>query len=70
MRKALSDWLASDPNRIDPSLHDFVGVPHHVGPACTVEELRADVDRFARTLLGYDWTNRRRASTTSRCQPE
>jgi hypothetical protein len=50
-----SDWLASDPNRIDASLHDFVGVPHHVGAACTVEELRADVDRFARTLLGYDW---------------
>jgi hypothetical protein len=22
----LSDWMASDPNRLDASLHDFVGV--------------------------------------------
>lgn len=51
----LSDWLASDPNRLDASLHDFAGVPDHAGSAPGVDELRADVDRFARMLLGYDW---------------
>jgi hypothetical protein len=50
----LSDWMASDPNRLDASLHDFVGVADYVGPVSTVDELRADVDRFARILLGYD----------------
>jgi hypothetical protein len=33
----------------------FVGVPGYVGTVCTVHELRVDVDRFARMLLGYDW---------------
>jgi hypothetical protein len=28
----LSDWLASDPNRLHASLHDFVGLPDYVGP--------------------------------------
>ena len=50
----LSDWLASDPDRLDASLSEFVGVPGYVGAVCTVHELRADVDRFARMLLGYD----------------
>jgi hypothetical protein len=51
----LSDWLASDANRLDASLCEFVGPPDYVGPVCTVDELRADLDRFARTLLGYNW---------------
>lgn len=50
----LSDWLASDPNRLEASLYGFVSVPDYVGPACEVHELRAEVDRFARLLLGYD----------------
>jgi hypothetical protein len=50
----LSDWLASDPNRLDASLHDFVGVPDYIGSAYRVDELRTDLDRFAR-MLGYDW---------------
>jgi hypothetical protein len=49
----LSDWLVSDPNRLDASLHDFVGAPDYVGPVCRVDELRTDVNRFARMLLGY-----------------
>lgn len=49
----LSDWLASDPNRLDASLHDFVAASDYVGPVCRVDELRTDVDRFARMLLGY-----------------
>jgi len=49
----LSDWLASDPNRLDASLYDFVEAPDYVGPVCRIDELRADVDRFARMLLGY-----------------
>jgi hypothetical protein len=32
-------------------------VPDYVGPACEVDELRAEMDRFARLLLGYDWAN-------------
>jgi hypothetical protein len=27
----VSDWLASDPNRLDASLYEFVGVPDDVG---------------------------------------
>ena len=46
-------WPA-DPDRLDASLSEFVGVPDYVGAVCTVGELRADVDRFARMLLGYD----------------
>lgn len=49
----ISDWLASDSNRLDASLYEFVGAPDHVGPVCTVDELRADVERFAGMLLGY-----------------
>jgi hypothetical protein len=41
--------------RLDASLSDFVGVPGYVGAVCKVDELRADMDRFARMLLGYDW---------------
>lgn len=52
----LSDWLASDPNRLDASLHDFLAVPNHIARACTIDELRADLNRFARTLLGYEQT--------------
>lgn len=51
----LSDWLASDLNRLDASLHDFVGVLDYVGSLEGVDELRADIDRFARMLLGHDW---------------
>ncbi|ASL09498.1 EsaT-6 like protein EsxP [Mycobacterium intracellulare subsp. chimaera] len=53
----LSDWLVSDPNRLDASLHDFAGAPDHAGSAYRVDELRAELDRFARRLLGYDWAN-------------
>ena len=49
----VSDWLASDPNRLDASLYEFVGVPDYVGRVCTAEELRAEVSRFAGMLLGY-----------------
>ena len=49
----VSDWLASDPSRLDASLYEFVGVPDYVGPVCTVDELRAEVEHFARMLLGY-----------------
>ena len=52
-----SDWLASDPNRLETSLYEFVGLPDYVGPAREADELRAAVDRFARLLLGYDWAN-------------
>jgi hypothetical protein len=46
--------MASDRNRPDASLHDFAGVADCVGSVSTVDELRAEVDRFARILLGYD----------------
>jgi hypothetical protein len=49
----VSDWLASDPNRLDASLYEFIGVPDYVGPVCTVDELRGEVGRFADMLLGY-----------------
>jgi hypothetical protein len=49
-----SDWLASDPNRLDASLYEFVGVPDYAGQVCTVDELRTETDRFARILLGYE----------------
>jgi hypothetical protein len=41
--------------RLDASLPEFVGVPGYVGAVRTVDELHADMDRFARMLLGYDW---------------
>lgn len=52
-----SDWLASDPNRLDASLYQFVGVPDYAGPVCTVDELRTEANRFARILLGYEAGN-------------
>lgn len=61
-----SDWLGSDPNRLDASLYEFVGVPDYVGPACGVDELRAEVARFARVLLGYDRASDERLRSASR----
>jgi hypothetical protein len=49
----LGDWLASDPNRLDASLYEFVGVSSDFGSVCSAEELRAEVNRFAGMLLGY-----------------
>ena len=54
----LNDWLASDPNRLDASLHDYVAAPDHIGAACRIDELRADIERYARMLLGYDTAGR------------
>ena len=54
----LSDWLASDPNRLDASLHDYVAAPDHIAAACRIDELRADIERYARILLGYDTAGR------------
>jgi hypothetical protein len=54
----LSDWLASDPNRLDASLHDYVAPPDHLGAAWRIDELRADIERYARMLLGYDTAGR------------
>ena len=54
----LSDWLASDPNRLDASLHDYVAAPDHLGASCRIDELRADIERYARMLLGYDTAGR------------
>jgi hypothetical protein len=50
----LSDWLLSDPNRLDASLYEFLGTPDLNGPAATLDELRADLDRYAVMLLGYN----------------
>jgi hypothetical protein len=50
----LSDWLLSDPNRLDASLYEFMGRPNFVGPVDSLGELRADLDRFAEMLLGYN----------------
>ena len=54
----LSDWLASDPNRLDASLHDYVAAPDHIAAACRIDELRSDIERYARMLLGYDTAGR------------
>ena len=54
----LSDWLASDPNRLDASLHDYVAAPDHLSASCRIDELRADIERYARMLLGYDTAGR------------
>lgn len=54
----LSDWLASDPNRLDASLHDYVAPSDHPGASCRIDELRADIERYARMLLGYDTAGR------------
>lgn len=53
----VSDWLASDPNRLAASLYEFVSLPDYVGPACELDELRVEVASFARLLLGYDLAN-------------
>jgi hypothetical protein len=50
----LSDWLASDPNRLDASLYEFLATPNLAGSAATLEELRADLERYADILLGYN----------------
>jgi hypothetical protein len=52
LRSSATGW-ASDPNRLDASLYEFVGVPDYVGRVRTAEELRAEVSRFAGMLLGY-----------------
>jgi len=63
----VSDWLASDPNRLDASLYEFVGVPDYVGPVCTAEELRAEVRPFRSYAAGLRG-NRRTTLTSCGCQ--
>lgn len=50
----LSDWLLSDPNRLDTSLYEFLGATELARHAATLDELRTDLDRFTNMLLGYD----------------
>ena len=45
----LSDWLASDPARLGPSLEDFIG-----HPAYGTAQLRQDLERFVFLLGGND----------------
>ena len=48
----VNDWLASDTEdteRLDASLTHYLG-----HPACTTDELRADLDRFTFLLGGND----------------
>lgn len=45
----VNDWLASDTERLDTSLTRYVG-----HPACTVDDLRTDLDRFTFLLGGND----------------
>jgi hypothetical protein len=45
----LSDWLATDPGRLGPSLQAFAG-----NPAYGTRQLRGDLDRFAFLLGGND----------------
>ncbi|WP_158021545.1 MULTISPECIES: hypothetical protein [Mycolicibacterium] len=40
------------------SLHDYVAAPDHLGASCRIDELRADIERYARLLLGYDAADR------------
>ena len=54
----LSDWLASDPNRLDASLHDYVAAPDHIAAPCRIDERSPDIERYARILLGYDTAGR------------
>jgi hypothetical protein len=51
-RSSATGWPATL-TRLDASLYEFVGFPDYVGAVCTADELRAEVDRFARMLLGY-----------------
>jgi hypothetical protein len=43
----ISDWLARDPVRLQPSLTRFIG-----HPAYTIQHLRDDLDRFVFLLGG------------------
>jgi hypothetical protein len=45
----LSDWLASDHDRLDASLQAFTG-----HPAYALQQLRGDLDRFTFLLGGND----------------
>jgi hypothetical protein len=45
----ISDWLARDPARLQPSLAAIIG-----HPAYTTQNLRDDLDRFAFLLGGSD----------------
>jgi hypothetical protein len=45
----LTEWLARDPDRLGPSLQDFVG-----HPAYGIRQLRTDLDRFIFLLGGSD----------------
>jgi len=49
MLEFLSEWLARDPGRLAASLAQFVG-----HPACMVDELRGDLERFVFLLGGSD----------------
>jgi hypothetical protein len=49
MLQFLSQWLARDPGRLDPSLEDFVG-----HPAYGLAQLRQDLERFVFLLGGSD----------------
>ena len=48
----ISDWLASRTAWMRRCT-SWSCVPDYVGRVCTAEELRAEVNRFARMLLGY-----------------
>jgi len=45
----LRDWLVTDHNHLDASLHTFVG-----NPGYDLDQLRADLDRFTFLLGGND----------------
>jgi hypothetical protein len=49
MLQFLSQWLTRDPDRLGPSLGDFVG-----HPAYGITQLRQDLDRFVFLLGGSD----------------
>ncbi len=51
--RSSATWLASDPNRLDASLYEFVERAGLCRPGVHSEELRAEVNRFAGMLLGY-----------------
>jgi hypothetical protein len=49
MPQFLSQWLARDPARLGASLEEFVG-----NPAYGLQDLHADLERFAFLLGGSD----------------
>jgi hypothetical protein len=49
MLQFLGEWLARDPARLGTSLAQFVG-----HPACGLDELRNDLERFVFLLGGSD----------------